>query len=289
MDGSPLAGRRLLLHAEQGLGDAIQFVRYAPLIRGGTVIVECHPPLARLLASVGGVDRVIARGDPLPPFDVECPLMSLPLLFGTTASTVPGRRAVPAGGRPGRCSLARTVGGRTEPGRLQPGRDGVAYRRPRLRRWRDPRPPRRPGLGRRRRPCQGPARSIAVEAFAPLAAVPGVRLFSLQVGRPAPDWTADWTADLRDVADAAALVSQLDVVVTIDTMLAHLAGSLGRPTWVLLPFAPDWRWLLGRDDSPWYPSAQLFRQDAPGDWTGAIGRVAAALAAVARGAESSRR
>ena len=257
-DGSPLAGRTILLHAEQGLGDAIHFARYAPLVaaRGGTVVVECHPPLTRLFASLAGVRQVVGRGvGELPAFDVHCPLMSLPMLFGTALDTVPAD--VPY---------------------LHPEDADVAAWRTRL--GVEP-PAKRVGVV-----WAGAAnhqkdrdRSLPGAAFAPLAAAPGVRLYSLQVGKvpPAGVPIVDWTAELHDFADTAALASQLDLVVTADTSVAHLAGAMGKPTWVLVPFAPDWRWLLDRDDSPWYPTARLFRQTTAGDWAGPIGKVTEAL------------
>ena len=261
-DGSPLAGRRLLLHAEQGFGDAIQFARYAPLAAargmsngGGKVFVECHPPLAKLFRTLAGVDCVVARDQgPLPPFDVHCPFMSLPRLFGTTVATVPA--AVPY---------------------LRPA--AAAANRWRKRLAADP-PGRRVGLVIAGDPKhqKDRDRSLPPSAVVPLADVPGVRFYSLQVGRPLAGVPAtDWTADLHDFADTAALVSQLELVITADTAVAHLAGALGRPTWVLVPFAPDWRWLLDRDDSPWYPTARLFRQESVGDWADPVRRVAEAL------------
>ena len=253
-DGSPLAGRRLLLHAEQGLGDAIQFARYAPLATGGRVFVECHPPLVKLFRSLAGVDCVVPRGGPLPPFDVHCPFMSLPMVFGTTLATVPAAvpylRPPPAAVNRWRHRLAAGPPGR---------RIGLVWAG-------DP------------KHQKDRARSIPLTALAPLADVPGVRFYSLRVGGSADGFPlTDWTAELHDFADTAGLVAGLDLVITVDTSVAHLAGALGKPTWVLIAFAPDWRWLLDRDDSPWYPTVRLFRQPAPGDWAEPIGRLAAAV------------
>jgi Flp pilus assembly protein TadD len=265
-DGSDLGGRRLLLHAEQGFGDALQFARYAALAasRGGRVFVECHPPLARLFRSLAGVDRVVPRGEgPLPPFDVHCPFMSLPMVFGTTLATVPAEvpylRATPAAANRWRRRLAAEPPGR---------RVGLVWS----------------GDAKHQKDRD---RSVLLAMLAPLAAAPGVRFYSLQFGPPAEAAAApppgmsltDWTGELDDFADTAGLASQLDLVVTVDTAVAHLAGALGRPTWVLVPFAPDWRWLLDRDDSPWYPTMRLFRQRTKGDWAHPIARVAEALRA----------
>ena len=265
-DGSDLAGRRLLLHAEQGFGDAIQFARYAAVAaqRGGRVFVECQPPLARLFRSLAGVDRVVPRGEgPLPPFDVHCPFMSLPMVFGTTLGTVPAEvpylRATPAAANRWRQRLAAEPQGR---------RVGLVWS----------------GDAKHQKDRD---RSVSLSMLAPLAAVVGVRFYSLQFGPPAEEAATpppgmsltDWTGELDDFADTAGLASQLDLVITVDTAVAHLAGALGRPTWVLVPFAPDWRWLLDRDDSPWYPSMQLFRQRTKGDWADPIARVAEALRA----------
>ena len=266
-DGSPLDGRRLLLHAEQGFGDAIQFARYAPLaatlgVQGGRVFVECHPPLAKLFRSLKGVERVAPRDQgPLPPFDVHCPFMSLPRVFGTTLATVPNEvpylRAAPAAANRWRRRLAAEPTGR---------RVGLVWA----------------GDGKHQKDRD---RSLALSMLAPLAGVPGVRFHSLQLGLPATQAATppagmslvDWTADLSDFAATAALVSQLDLVITVDSAVAHLSAAMGRPTWVLVAFAPDWRWLLGRDDSPWYPTARLFRQPAVRAWAEPIARVAERL------------
>ena len=260
-DGSDLDGRTLLLHAEQGFGDAIHFVRYAPLAarRGGPVVVECPRPLARLFMSLAGVESVVVRDEePLPDFDVHCPLMSLPMVFGTTLATVPADvpylHADPIEAAGWRDRLAAAVGFPPYPRRV-----GLAWA----------------GHGSHQKDRD---RSVPLAAFAPLANVPGVRFFSLQLGKPAADFPlTDWTAELHDFAATAALVSQLDLVITVDTAVAHLSAALGRPTWVLVAFAPDWRWLLDRADSPWYPTVRLFRQPAVGNWAEPIGRVTDAL------------
>ena len=256
-----LQGRTILLHAEQGLGDAIQFARYVPEVarRGATVLLEAHRGLAPLLAQLPGVSLTIARGDPLPAFDLHCPLMSLALAFGTTLETIP--REVPYLHAP------------------------AAH----LERWRT-------RLGPRRRPRVGLAWSGSTtlrndrNRSIPLARLDAVRqlpldFFSLQQEVRDADLPAlssgpaitQFGAELEDFRDTAALVHLMDLVISVDTAVAHLAGALARPTWVLLPWSPDWRWLLERDDSPWYPTARLWRQPRAGDWDSVIALVAAEL------------
>lgn len=258
-DGAPLAGKTILLWAEQGLGDTIQFVRYAPLVkvRGGTVILECQPELVRLLENVPGVDRVIAAGDPLPDFDTHLPLLSLPRVFGTELESIPE----PAPLRP----RSATAPSRSRPGRLKVGLVWAGNR------------------------AHGndANRSLSLAQLAPLAGVPGVEFLSLQKGPPAAEILAppqgleiaDLSEQLNDFADTARAIEGLDLVISADTAVAHLAGAMGKPVWVLLPFAPDWRWLLGREDSPWYPTMRLFRHPRRGDWTSTVESAAAALKA----------
>jgi tetratricopeptide (TPR) repeat protein len=262
-NGAPLAGT-VLLHAEQGLGDTLQFVRYAPRVaeRCRRVILECQPELASLLHGVAGAAEVLARGAPLPPFDAHAPLMSLPSLLGTTLETIPWEgpyvRADPA--RAAQWDVqSHAAGARLRAGLVWAGRP---------QQWDDRK------------------RSLSLDRLAPLGAVAGVTFFSLQLGEAAAQAVAppaglrlvDLTSRIADFADTAALVSRLDLVVTIDTSVAHLAGAMGVPVWVLVAHAPDWRYHLGRDDQPWYPSMRLFRQDRDGDWSGAIARLAGALA-----------
>lgn len=263
-DGTNLAGKTILLHAEQGMGDAIQFVRYAPLVagRGGRVVLECHPPLARLFRTLPGVEQVIAMGEPLPAFDVHCPLLSLPHVFHTRLDSIPS----PSPYLHADANLAQTWREKLRPyaGRLKVGLV-----------W----------AGSRSNPNDG-KRSLRPEQLAPLAGVAGVQFFSLQKVAPGEPSTTvprelpliDYTAELNDFADTAGLLANLDMVVTVDTAAAHLAGTMGREVWVMLPFAPDWRWMLGRSDSPWYASMRLFRQPTIGDWHGTINAVREALA-----------
>jgi tetratricopeptide (TPR) repeat protein len=238
-DGAPLNGKRLLLHGEQGLGDVLQFCRYAPLVTGGEVVLEVHPPLVRLLQTLPGVSRVMARGETLPMFDLHCPLMSLPRLF----PEIPPAPYLPA-------PSARTREGKKRVGLVWAG----SSHHPDDRR-----------------------RSLPKEHLSPLLSVPGVEWFSLQIGSPPPAGVTDLTLGIGDFADTADKLADLDLLITVDTSIAHLAGAIGRPAWVLLAYTPDWRWQLERADTPWYPSLRLFRQKRPGDWAGVIEDVVAAL------------
>jgi tetratricopeptide (TPR) repeat protein len=290
-DGSDLAGRTLLVHAEQGLGSAIQFVRYIPLLaaRGGRVILECPRPLARLFASIatttpttdpGGTDPgtapgassvdLVIKGEAFPPFDVQAPLMSLPRIFATGPDAIPAK--IPYLG--------------VDPALSEHwGRRLAASPRPRV------------GLvwaGNPRHENDA-NRSMPVPALAPVLRRAGIALFSLQVGASAADraWLGrqiqgktpvrDLAPDLRDFADTAAVLGHLDLVISVDTAVAHLAGALGRPVWLLLPFVAEWRWMLEREDSPWYPTMRLFRQAAPGDWAELMARVAATVDGITTG------
>jgi tetratricopeptide (TPR) repeat protein len=264
-DGSPLAGRSVLLHAEQGLGDTLQFVRYAALVkeRGGTVVVECQPELVPLLRARSAIDQVVATGEALPPIDVQAPLLSLPRIFGTTPDTIPA--TVPYVF----ADPALVEHWRRELGGLRAFKVGIAWQGSPTHLW-------------------DRHRSIPLEKLTALAQVPGVRLISLQHGHGReqvagiadrfavldccrPD-DASWT-----FADTAAVILNLDLVITCDTSVAHLAGALGVPVWVALPHAPDWRWQLGRPDSPWYPSMRLFRQARLGEWDGVFALMAREL------------
>jgi tetratricopeptide (TPR) repeat protein len=258
--GDEIAGRTILLHGEQGFGDAIQFCRYAPLVaaRGARVILEVAAPLRALMGGLSGVAQVITRGDPLPAFDLHCPLLSLPLAFATRLGTIPS--AVPYLRMP-----------------MRPGISGD----PRLQTAQGP----RIGLAWSGNPAhrKDRDRSIGLRMLAPLLQHEGT-FVSLQKDVPAAD--AELLAhgdilhcgdELVAFSDTAARVAPLDLVISVDTSVAHLAGALGKPVWLLLPHVPDWRWLLHRNDSPWYPTARLFRQDATGVWDGVVARVCDAL------------
>ncbi len=258
--GEELNGRRILLYAEQGFGDAIQFVRYAPLVaaRGGRVMVGCPAPLRTLFESVAGVEQVITQFAQLPAYDWHAPLMSLPGIFKTTLATVPAQ--VPY------FSLPEDT--RATP----PAPDGR----------------RRIGLVWAGRPAHrnDRRRSLPLAAVTPLLAASNLAWFSLQVGGVTPElgrWIqegkiTDWGAQIGDFMDTARAIARLDLVIAVDTAVAHLAGALGKPVWLLLPYEAEWRWLLARTDSPWYPTMRLFRQNQRGDWPEVIARVAAALA-----------
>jgi tetratricopeptide (TPR) repeat protein len=254
----PLAGRTILLHAEQGFGDTIQFVRYAKLVagRGATVLLEVQPPLKSLLSGLDGVAQTFARGELLPNFDLHCPLMSLPFALRTTLDSIPAE--VPYLHAPAD-RLARWV---DRLGHKRYLRVGIAWAGSALHK-------------------NDHHRSIALEHFAALLVAPDIEFVSLHKETAAVDASAlncranviQIGDELVDFADTAALISLLDLVVAADTSVAHLAGALGRPVWILVPFTPDFRWLLNREDSPWYPTARLFRQPRPGDWERVIVRV----------------
>lgn len=257
-DGAPMPDGTLAVTHEQGFGDLLQFARFLPLIRPrvGRLMATCHPSLRRLMETVEGVDVVVSDAAEHPlalAADATVPLMSLPRLLGTTLETLPA--TVPY---------------------LQAPPEDVA-------RWRDRiagNTNLRVGLAwASSGSLKNDRRSLTLEALAPLLAVEGVHFYSLQPGARA-DGLVDHTADLRDFADTAALMTHLDLVISVDTAVAHLAGALGRPVWTLLPCTPEWRewrWLLDRDDSPWYPTMRLFRQDRPGEWNALIEQAAQAL------------
>ena len=255
-DGSPLAGKTLLIHMEQGRGDMIQFIRYAPLVAasGGRVVVCAVQELVSLLATVEGVSLAVDREGALPAFDVHIPALSLPRVFGTTVETIP--RQAPYL-RPDPAKVAQWQ-------RLLPT-DAVF----------------RVGLVWAGQDKPDPSRSIPLREFLPLWSCPHVEMYSLQIGKgteeisalPAECGIIDHTGRIVDFADTAALMANLDLIVSIDTAVAHLAAALGMPVWTLLPFVPDWRWLLERSDTPWYPTMGLFRQRSPGEWGETVGRV----------------
>jgi Flp pilus assembly protein TadD len=263
--GTPLPDSRLLLIADQGFGDSIQFSRYIPWARAGCpdVVVAADPVLHPLIQQIHPAVKLIDRWDRCPPFAAYCPLSGLPRLHGTTLETIPGNvpylLADPARTRIWRARLDDLI---------QPNA-------------------RRIGIVWAGRPTHNndSNRSATLAAFGPLAALDGVTLISLQkgVGQPAIGAYFDRAplvnlgAATADFADTMAIIETLDLLVTVDTAVAHLAGAMGKPVWILLPYAPDWRWMLGRDDSPWYPTARLFRQTSAGDWDSVLRRVAEAL------------
>ncbi|EME70308.1 O-linked N-acetylglucosamine transferase [Paramagnetospirillum caucaseum] len=271
--GEDVAGRTLLLWSEQGFGDTLQFVRYAPLAaaRGARVILEVQPALVSLLQGMPGIAKVVAVGGETGPVDLQAPLMSLPLAFGTTPDTIPA--AIPYLAPP--------------PERLEPWTRRLNASLP---------PGSRIGLvwaGDSRDhdiECTliDRRRSLALAQLQPLLAVTGAAFVSLQVGRQglqARDETrvADLTSGITDFADTAALIAGLDLVISVDTSTAHLAAAMGKPVWLLSRFDGCWRWLMGRDDSPWYPTLRLYRQPKAGDWETPLARMAADLAAWLKG------
>ncbi len=263
--GEPLSGRTLLIHAEQGLGDTIQFCRF-PFPSDGPVVFEVQPRIARLIAGRPNAPRIVPVGEPLPAFDLACPLMSLPAIYQTTEATIPAN--VPyLSAEPGAVERWRARIG------THGFRVGIAWQG---------NPSRREDTGR----------SIPLRHFLPLASVPGVRLISLQKDTGAdqlvPGMTVETLGEEFDSGpdgfiDTAAAMMSLDLVISSDTAVPHLAGALGRPVWVALRAVPDWRWMLERTDSPWYPSMRLFRQTERDTWGPVFGNMKDALAAMVAG------
>jgi tetratricopeptide (TPR) repeat protein len=255
--GGDIAGKTILLHVEQGFGDAIQFIRYAPMVaaRSPKIIVASPPELRRLLASVEGVEQVIRPTDPMPPFDFHCPLLSLPLAFKTDLNSIPA--PVKPYMHPDAADVEKW---RERLSGEKRRRIGLAWA----------------GDPRHKRDA---TRSIVLCNFAPFSELNDAAFYSLQKGEgakhlpPVGVTINDFTSELHDFADTAAFIANLDLVISVDTSIVHVAGALGKPVWLLVQYSPDWRWLLDRDDSPWYPGMRLFRQKTYGDWTGVIRRV----------------
>jgi tetratricopeptide (TPR) repeat protein len=260
--GQVLNGARILLHSEQGLGDAIQFLRYVPLVRaaGGRVILAIPRALQRLALQMPEIDDLKVTGESLPQFDLHCPLMSLPLAFRTTVESIPAE--VPYMRVPpealNHADAIDWVGGMLRVGLVWSGNPEH---------------------------CENKRRSIPLKCLSPLFQVRGVRFYSLQIGEPGSGIVdfpmIDLQPSIRDLADTAAIMNHLDLVITVDTAVAHLAGALARPTWVLLAYAADWRWLTDRQDSPWYRTVRLFRQTSLGNWDSVVEQVQDALTTVA--------
>jgi tetratricopeptide (TPR) repeat protein len=253
--GEQLDGQTILLHAEQGLGDTLQFVRYAPLVaaRGGRVVLEVQQPLVRLLKHLPGVETVIPYGASLPAIDVHCPLMSLPLAFGNEIDAIPsadGYLNVEAPKNPASSNL----------------RIGISW------------------AGNPRHKGDS-TRSMPLEFLLPLAEIPGITLISLQKGAVIEQLAFlkdrlpihDAASSYEDMHETAQLVSTLDLVLSVDTAIAHLAGAMAKPVWIMLAWVADWRWMEQRADSPWYKTARLFRQSSAGDWASVASQVVAAL------------
>lgn len=269
-EGGEAAGRTILLDAEQGIGDTLQFVRYAQVLkaRGARVVLRCQNVLVPLLSRCQGVDAVVGKDDPLPSFDAVAPLMSLPHILGTTLDTIPAEvpylLANPELVERWELEIRSFHGFRV----------GVVWQ------------------GSKRFQTDR-LRSFPLAQIEPLAQVPGVRLFSLQKGPGSEQLSLahqlfaikDLGSRLDEVqgafCDTAAVMSHLHLVIASDTAVAHLAGALGRPVWLALPHTAEWRWLIGRDDSPWYPTMRIFRQGRPGDWETVFARMAEELARLA--------
>jgi tetratricopeptide (TPR) repeat protein len=251
--GSDIAGRTILLHAEQGFGDTIQFIRYAHLVaqRGAKIVIRCQKELLALLKNIESADKFIDYDQQPPDFDLYCHLLSLPLIFGTTPESIPVK--IPY----------------------------VKVDRILIRKWKnkiqDDNSDLKVGLvwaGREQR-------YFKLELFLPLFQIKDISFYSLQKGEASIQVKnhlnnlkiKDFTGDIYDFADTAAIIQNIDLVISVDTAVAHLAGALGKSVWVLIPFAPDWRWMLNREDSPWYPTMRLFRQSSSGDWESVIAKV----------------
>jgi Tfp pilus assembly protein PilF len=259
-----LAGKTILLHCEGGFGDAIQFVRFAPIVarQAGRTLLECQPELFNLFSTLPGVPTLIRRGDALPAFDYHCPLQSLPYNLHTTLQTIPADIPyLSADAAKVERFRSRMLNPRLSVGLVWAGS-----------------------------PLPNDFRSRTLSTFAPLAAVPGVKFFSLQKGPdaaqaahpPAGMDLHDLSADLNDFSDTAAAIANLDLFIGVDTSIGHVAGALGKPVWTLLPFVEDFRWMLHRPDTPWYPTMRLYRQTDRTNWDEPIARMAADLSGLSR-------
>ena len=259
----PLSRRTILLPAEQGLGDTIQFVRYAPLLAqmGANVVLEVQPELKALLSTVSGVASCHARGETLPPFEVYCPLGSLPLALKTEPSSIPA-------------TFPYLRAHDTRIAKWRPALEALPGKRVAL------------AWAGHARHANDRNRSIDLKLLGPLFASEGVSFVSVQrdlrgddAARLAEFRIADFGPQLADMTDTAAVMALTDLLISVDTSVVHLAGAMGREAWVMLPFMPDWRWTLTRERSPWYPQVRLFRQPTPGDWPNVIAMVRDALRA----------
>ncbi|CQR74806.1 TPR repeat-containing protein YrrB [Sporomusa ovata DSM 2662] len=268
--GENFTGKRLLVYDEQGFGDVLQFCRYLLLVkaRGGSVQFSTKQPLLRLFANFPGIDELVehtATAIARTQFDLVVPLLSLPHIFGTTLHTIPARVPYLTADQRLVATWQNKVNGREANLRV-----GLVW------------------AGSQEN-IPGRIRTCGLKAMLPLADIPGVTYYSLQTGEAANEANTpppgmrliDLTDDIYDFADTAALIMNLDLVLSVDTAVAHLAGALGKPAWTLLPAAVDWRWLLARNDTPWYPTMRLFRQSTPGDWSGVMTAVAQELRTLA--------
>jgi hypothetical protein len=265
-DGSPLEGKTILLYSDAAFGDTIQTIRYIPQIVacGGRIVLNCLSGFERLLQNMSGIDQIIPKGEALPKFDVYAPLLSLPYILGTTLETIPAQ--IPYIFAPEDVDIA------ISPGSSQTLKVGIVW-----------------ASGYRGSYFElkkfYQTKSSSLSMFEQIISIPHTCFYSLQVGQHAADIellgehpnVIDLSHRIHDFADTATIIKQLDLVISVDTAVAHLAGAMAKPVWVLLPFAPDWRWMLQREDSPWYPTMRLFRQDEPNDWQGVMNKVYASL------------
>jgi len=267
-DGSDLTGKTILLHCEQGLGDSLQFIPYAALVkqRGGKVLLACPKPLTRILETAPGIDQLITEGQPLPDYDCQSPLVSLPLIFNTDLDTIPANvpyLAAPPDQTAAWAERLKSCKGK-KVGLVWAGNPRKYHAESNA-------------VDRRR--------SMRLEQFAPLAEIPGIDFISLQKDGPAEQAInpppgmnlIDFMDEVSDFTDTAAIIANLDLVIGVDTSVVHLAGALAKPVWMLSRFDGCWRWLLDRSDSPWYPTMRIFRQPKAGDWTSVVENVRAAL------------
>jgi tetratricopeptide (TPR) repeat protein len=258
----PIEGKTIVVHAEQGFGDTIQFARYVPLLAaiGAEVILEVQPQLKTLLSGLEGAAKVIGKGEKLPPFDLHCPLLSLPRAFKTRLETIPAKTPYVAASEERVLTWASQLSNSGMP------RIGLVW-------------------GGNPEFEDDKTRSIGLAPLTPLLSTPGFQFVSIQKDLRSGDaeilqkfpQLIHLGDKLADFSDTAAIMSLLDLIISSDTAPVHLAGALGRPIWVLLQRSPDWRWMLGRDDNPWYPSVRLFRQQTAGDWGGVVAEVGAVL------------
>ena len=262
-DGSDMRGGAVLLLGEQGFGDIIQFVRYAPFVtqRNARLILCCHKELKSLMQNVDGIQEVVTYGEQLPEFAAYCPLLSLPFIFRSLIENIPTNIPyirVDTSLSPQWEETIQSGSSRLKAGLVwsgNPDNASLLYK------------------------------SCLLQTFSPLAELDDVTFYSLQKGAAAAQAKnpprgmnlIDYTEEINDFADTAALIQHLDLVISVDTAVAHLAGALGKPVWTLLPYPPDWRWMLNREDSPWYPSMRLFRQCSPGDWEPVIAHIGTEL------------
>ena len=268
---SDIQNKTILIHAEQGLGDALMACRYIPMLAllGARVIAEVQPSLKSLLESLDGVSQLVVKGEPIPHFDVHCPIMSFPLAFKTTLETIPAK-------------IPYLAASQTKSEKWRSKLTGTALK---------------VGVVWAGNPnhVQDLDRSVPLKNILPILGVKGTRYFSLQkdISHGEKDildvnsQIVRLDPDINDFQDTAAIMMSLDLVLSCDTSIAHLAGALGKPIWVLLPFNPDWRWLLDRSDSPWYPTARLFRQTRRGEWSTVIDDICAELEKVVSEKNSS--